>query len=169
MTQIFGALRHHYEYENIFFGYYWFFITLPIISSHNYTTTNTCEGLELENVCETPNTQIQHLCKYKCYTIVSKDRKTLCSIFNKTKHMIKLTIMWSAWENFRLSKPLCSKASLMTQFTNLDIEKNLPYILTSNKMLVISKWSRNTLINIALLNMYWKWAMTSYLCSISFA
>ena len=31
----------------------------------------------------------------------------------------------------------------MTQFTNLDIEKNLQYIFTSNKMLVILKCSRN--------------------------
>ena len=30
----------------------------------------------------------------------------------------------------------------MTQFTNLDIEKNLQYISTSNIMLVIHKWSR---------------------------
>ena len=28
------------------------------------------------------------------------------------------------------------------QFTNLDIEKNIQYIFTSNKMLVIHKWSR---------------------------
>ena len=31
----------------------------------------------------------------------------------------------------------------MTQFTNLDIEKNLQYIFTSNKMLVILKCSSN--------------------------
>ena len=42
-------------------------------------------------------------------------------------------------ENFRLSKPLCAGGSLMTQFINLDIEKNLHYMYTSSKMLVIHK------------------------------
>ena len=57
-----------------------------------------------------------------------------CVLFlNKTKHIMKCT-----------SKPLCARGSLMTQFTNLDIEKNLTtynkkHITTSNKMLVIHK------------------------------
>ena len=52
-----------------------------------------------------------------------------CVLFlNKTKHIMKCT-----------SKPLCVRGSLMTQFTNLDIEKNLQHITTSNKMLVIHK------------------------------
>ena len=50
--------------------------------------------------------------------------------------------MWTTWENFRFFKPLCTKESLMTQFTNLDTEKNLQYLFTSNKMLVIHKLSR---------------------------
>ena len=64
-----------------------------------------------------------------------------------------------------------TRLSLMTQFTNMDIEKNLQDIFTSNKMLVIHKWETlndqgNTIINIALLNTYWRLAMTSYLSSI---
>ena len=92
-----------------------------------------------------------------------------CVLFlNKTKHIMKSTSMWITRENFQFFKPLCIRESLMTQFTNLDIEKNLQYIFTSNKMLVIHKWSRNIRTNIALLNTYWRWAMTSYLCSVSF-
>ena len=37
---------------------------------------------------------------------------------------------------------LCTIGSLMTQFTNLDIEENLAYIFKSNKMLAIHKGSR---------------------------
>ena len=71
--------------------------------------------------------------------------------FNKTKHIIKPTNVWPTWNNFRCFKPFCTRGSQMTQFTNLDIEKNLSikikktyiktYIFTSNKMLVIHKWS----------------------------
>ena len=56
--------------------------------------------------------------------------------------IMKSTSMWITMENFRFLKPLCTRGSLMTQFTNLDIERNLQYIFTSNKMLVIHKWSR---------------------------
>ena len=42
----------------------------------------------------------------------------------------------------------------MTHFTNLDFEKEND--------------QGNTVINTVLLNMYWRWAITSYLCSISF-
>ena len=40
------------------------------------------DGLELQNVCESPKTHIQHLCKYECYARVSKHSKA--SIFNST-------------------------------------------------------------------------------------
>ena len=52
------------------------------------------------------------------------------------------------------SSNLCTRGSLMTQFTNLDIEKNLQYILTSNKMKLSKNDQGNTQINTALLNMY---------------
>ena len=52
------------------------------------------------------------------------------------------TSMWIMRENFQFLKPSCTRWSLMTQFTNFDIEKNLQYIFTSNIMLVIHKWSR---------------------------
>ena len=54
----------------------------------------------------------------------------------------------------------------MTQITNRDIEKNVQYIFTQYKII---NDQVNTLINVALLNMHWRWAMTSYLCSILFA
>ena len=55
----------------------------------------------------------------------------------------------------------------MTQFTNLDIEKKLQYILTSNEMLDIhNNDQENTLMTIVLRNIYWRWAMTSYSVSI---
>ena len=44
--------------------------------------------------------------------------------------------------NFWFFKPLCTRGSLITQFTNFDVETTLQYIFTSNKMLVIHKWSR---------------------------
>ena len=53
----------------------------------------------------------------------------------------------------------------MTQFTNL--HKNLEYSFKSNKMLVIHKWSRKCTKK-RLLKMYWRWAMKSYLFSVSF-
>ena len=42
---------------------------------------------------------------------------------------------------FSILQTLCTSGSLMTQFANLDIEKNLQCIFTSNKMLVSHKWS----------------------------
>ena len=63
---------------------------------------------------------------------------------------------------------LCTIGSLMTQFTNLDIEENLAYIFKSNKMLAIHKGSRKCNKKIALLKVCWRWEMTSYLCSILF-
>ena len=57
----------------------------------------------------------------------------------------------------------------MTLFNNLDIVKNLQNIKYSHQIKCYSSRSdsENTLINIALLNMYWRWAMTSHLCLIS--
>ena len=68
--------------------------------------------------------------------------KTCVLFLNKTKHIFKSTSMQVTTENFRFFKPLCTRGSLMTQFTNFDIEKNLQCIFKSNKMLVIHKWSR---------------------------
>ena len=67
-----------------------------------------------------------------------------CVLFlNKTKNiMMKSTSMWITREYFRFFKPLSTRGSLMTQFTNLDLEKNLQYIFISNLMLVIHKWSK---------------------------
>ena len=63
-----------------------------------------------------------------------------CVLFlNKTKHIMKPTSMQITRENFQFFELLCTRGPLMTQFTNLDIEKNLQYILTSNEMLVIHK------------------------------
>ena len=62
-----------------------------------------------------------------------------CVLFlNKTKPIMKSTSMRIMRENFRFFKPFCTRGSLMTQFTNLDVEKDLQYIFTSNKMLVAS-------------------------------
>ena len=52
-------------------------------------------------------------------------RKPCVLFVNKTKHIMKSTSMKITMENFRFFKHLCTKGSLMTQFTNLDIEKNL--------------------------------------------
>ena len=41
---------------------------------------------------------------------------------------------------FSILQTFMYQRSLMTQFTNLDIEKNLQYIFTSNIMLVTQKW-----------------------------
>lgn len=47
-----------------------------------------------------------------------------CVIFlNKAKHMIKSTSMQTMWGNLKFFKAVCSRGSLMTQFTKLDIEK----------------------------------------------
>ena len=67
--------------------------------------------------------------------------KPFVLFLNKTKHIIKPTNTWSTWNNFRFFKTLCTRGSLMTKFTNFDMEKNLKYIFTSNKMLVIHKCS----------------------------
>ena len=67
--------------------------------------------------------------------------KPFVLFLNKTKHIIKPTSTWFTWNNFRFFKTLCTRGSLMTKFTNFDMEKNLKYIFTSNKMLVIHKWS----------------------------
>ena len=63
-------------------------------------------------------------------------------VFNKTKHIIQSTSMWTTLKNFGFFKSLRTRGSLMTQFTNIDIEKNLLYIFISNKILFIRKWSR---------------------------
>ena len=52
--------------------------------------------------------------------------------FNKTKHN----------QDYKHMNYVSTRGSLMTQFSNFDIEKTLQYIITSNKMLVILKWSR---------------------------
>ena len=69
-------------------------------------------------------------------------RKPSVLFLNKTKRMIKSTSMSITITIFWFFKPLCTRRSLMTQFTNLDIERNLQYIFIWNKMLVIRKWSR---------------------------
>ena len=58
---------------------------------------------------------------------------------NKAKHIMKSKRLRFTRENFQFFKPLCTRGSLMTQYTNLDVEKNLQYIVISNKMLVIQK------------------------------
>ena len=62
--------------------------------------------------------------------------------FNKTKYIMKFTSMQITRETFQFFKPLCIRGSLMTTFTNLNIEITLQYIFTSNKMSVIHIWSR---------------------------
>ena len=65
--------------------------------------------------------------------------------FNKTKHIIKHNSMWTTCECFRFFKALCTRGSLMIQYTNLDLKKNLQCIFTSNEMVStmhIHKWSR---------------------------
>ena len=52
---------------------------------------------------------------------------------------MKSTSMSTAKENFRFLKPLRTRGSLMTQFTNLDMEKDLQYIVRSNIILGIHK------------------------------
>ena len=48
-----------------------------------------------------------------------------CALFfNKTKHIMKSPSMQITRENFQFFKLLCTGGSLMTQFTNLNIEKN---------------------------------------------
>ena len=97
------------------------------------------------------------------------NREKPCVLFfNKTKFIIKTTRMWTTWEYFWFLEPLCTRGSMISQFANLDMEKNLQYIFTSNKTLVIFKLSKKYTNNIASLSMYWRWAMTSYFCSISF-
>ena len=78
--------------------------------------------------------------------------KACVLFFNKTKPIIKPTSMWATWENFRYLKLLCTKGSLMTQVTNLDIENNLQYKFTSNKCYLSTNVQEKTLINIELLN-----------------
>ena len=96
------------------------------------------DGLELQNICENPKTHIQYAKTNVMQGLVNIGKP--CVLFlNKTKHIMKSTSMRITRENFRFFKPLCTRGSLMTQFTNLDIEKNLQYIFTSNKMLVIHK------------------------------
>ena len=63
------------------------FSTLYLKTLHNYTTTNTFDGLELQNVCENPKTHIQHLCKYKCYAKFSKHSKAMCSHNEFSNHV----------------------------------------------------------------------------------
>ena len=94
--------------------------------------------------------------------------KPFVLFFNKTKHRMKSTGMWITWGNFRFLKPLYTRGSLMTQITNLDIEKNLQYIFTSNKMLVIQKWSRKYTNKHSINKHVLKVSKTTYFCSISF-
>ena len=68
--------------------------------------------------------------------------KPCVPFLNKTKQIMKPTSVSITRENFRFFKPLCTRGLLVTQSTNLDIEKNVEYIFTSNKLLVIHKWSR---------------------------
>ena len=115
--------------------YLWLLFIFQLFTHKLFTTTllhnqlhshcRPSDGLELWSVCENPKTYIQHLCKYKCFGTFSKHRIAMCSIFIKTKHKIKPTSKWTTWENFWFFKPLCTRRPLMTQFANLDIEKNL--------------------------------------------
>ena len=59
--------------------------------------------------------------------------------FKKINHINNPTSMSTTLESIWFFKSLCIKGSLMTQFTNFDIEKNLQYVFTSNKMLAIHK------------------------------
>ena len=63
----------------------------------------------------------------------------------------------------------CTRGSLMIQFTNTDIGKNMHYIFTQNKMLVIRKWSSKYTNKSSITKHALKVRKTSYLCSISFA
>ena len=79
----------------------------------------------------------------------------------KTKHM-KSTSMWITRESFWFFKLLCSRGSLMFQFTNLDEKKTYNTYSYQIKCQSFTNNYLNILINIALLNTYWRWAMTSY-------
>ena len=110
------------------------FSTLNWQTLHNYTATKTYHGLELQSVCEDPKTQIQHLCKYKCFWKIL--------FFNRTKPIIKPTSKWNTWKKFCFFKSLFPRGSLMTQFTNLGLEKKSAIHIHVKKMLVIHERSR---------------------------
>ena len=79
------------------------------------------DRLELKNICENP---FMHI--YANTNVM----QGLINIGKPCVLFLNKTI-------FRFFKPVCTRGSLMTQFTNLDMEKNLQYIFTSNEMLVI--------------------------------
>ena len=66
--------------------------------------------------------------------------KPCVPFFNKTKHNQVYKHVSELRENlFQFFNLLCTRGSLITRFTNMDIEKNLQYIFTSNEMLAVHK------------------------------
>ena len=66
--------------------------------------------------------------------------KPCVPFFNKTKHNQAYKHVSEPRENFfQFFNLLCTRGSLITKFTNMDIEKNLQYIFTLNEMLAVHK------------------------------
>ena len=129
-----------------------FSVVVYFSNFHKYTKINTFDQSEFKKMFVRIQKLIFSINANTNVMQVLVNIENPCALFfNKTKHIIEVYKHMNYVRKLSIFKPLCTRGSLMTQVTNLDIEKYLQCILRSNEILVIHKWSRKHSIKIALL------------------